>query len=148
MSFWLTIQLICIHQYSQTKRHQQIVSLYIDFFVGLLFMSSIACYLQSISKNFFCLTKSWYVSDIISYIEIFIIYYVEYICTTMMQLSISGVNVYLGCICTKILSKACFQKLLTVHSDARSLQLAIMRSEYLLIRPSLGEPFENFRDIL
>ena len=87
-------------------------------------------------------------SDITCYVEIYIIYYIEYICTTMMQLSISGVNVYLGCICTKILSKACFQKLLTVHSDARSLQLAIIRSEYLLILPSLGDPFENFRDIL
>ena len=38
--------------------------------------------------------------------------------------------------------------LLTVHSDARSLQLAIIRSEYIRILPSLGEPFENFRDIV
>ena len=38
--------------------------------------------------------------------------------------------------------------LLTVHSAARSLQLEIIRSEYFLILPRDGDPFENLRDMM
>ena len=36
---------------------------------------------------------------------------------------------------------------LTVHSEAKSLQLEIILSEYLLILPKVGDPLPNFNDI-